>query len=219
MKLLASGIKKNQDKVVKAVKTLSGSMKTNLNTPVGDMGDKVRSVVSGFASTITGSTSRVRSAASGLASGIRTGLMSGLEGMTSEFQSVWSDLGKITKTSVGSMSDEVKQGFSDMKTSIGDLSDQTSSLGNAIRSLGDTFNSDFLKGLGEGISKVGDTVSTVYRGQARLHEEYLRQLGRDAHESRQCTGNGWRRWSADKDRWFPVENRQRRWRTDHLELR
>ena len=57
---------------------------------------------------------------------------------------MWSDLGKITKTSVGSMSDEVKQGFSDMKTSIGDLSDQTSSLGNAIRSLGDTFNSDFL---------------------------------------------------------------------------
>lgn len=48
-----------------------------------------------------------------------------------------------------------------MKTSIGDLSDQTSSLGNAIHSLGDTFNSDFLKGLGEGISKVGDTVSTV----------------------------------------------------------
>ena len=48
MKLLASGIKKNQDKVVKAVKTLSGSMKTNLNTPVGDMGDKVKSVVSGF---------------------------------------------------------------------------------------------------------------------------------------------------------------------------
>lgn len=48
MKLLASGIKKNQGKVVKAVKTLSGSMKTNLNTPVGDMGDKVRSVVSGL---------------------------------------------------------------------------------------------------------------------------------------------------------------------------
>lgn len=81
MKLLASGIKKNQDKVVKAVKTLSGSMKTNLNTPVGDMGDKVKSVVSGFATTISGSTTRVRSAASGLASGIRTGLMSGLEGM------------------------------------------------------------------------------------------------------------------------------------------
>ena len=161
MKLLASGIKKNQDKVVKAVKTLSGSMKTNLNTPVGDMGDKVKSVVSGFASTISGSTSRVRSAASGLASGIRTGLMNGLDGMTSEFRSVWSDLEKITKTSVSSMSDEVKQGFSDMKTSIGNLSDQTSSLGNAIRSLGDTFNSDFLKGLGEGISKVGDTVSTV----------------------------------------------------------
>ena len=103
MKLLASGIKKNQDKVVMAVKTLSGSMKTNLNTPVGDMGDKVKSVVSGFATTISGSTTRVRSAASGLASGIRTGLMSGLEGMTSEFQSVWSDLEKITKTSVSSM--------------------------------------------------------------------------------------------------------------------
>ena len=44
------------------------------------MGDKVRSVVRGFASTITGSTGRVRSAASRLASGIRTGLMSGLEG-------------------------------------------------------------------------------------------------------------------------------------------
>lgn len=49
--------------------------------------------------------------------------MNGLEGMSSEFKSVWSDLEKITKTSVSSMSDEVKQGFSDMKTSIGDLSD------------------------------------------------------------------------------------------------
>ena len=59
------------------------------------------------------------------------------------------------------MSDEVKQGFADMKDSIGELSSQTSSLGNAIRSLGDTFNSDFLKNLGSGISKVGDTVNTV----------------------------------------------------------
>ena len=59
------------------------------------------------------------------------------------------------------MSDEVKQGFADMKESIGELSSQTSSLGNAIRSLGETFNSDFLKSLGNGISKVGDTVNTV----------------------------------------------------------
>ena len=65
------------------------------------------------------------------------------------------------KTAVGGMSDEVKQGFADMKDSIGELSSQTSSLGNAIRSLGDTFNSDFLKSLGNGISKVGDTVNTV----------------------------------------------------------
>lgn len=35
--------------------------------------------------------------------------MNGLDGMTSEFRSVWSDLEKITKTSVSSMSDEVKQ--------------------------------------------------------------------------------------------------------------
>lgn len=161
MKLLANGIKKNQGKVVKAVKTLSGSMKTNLNTPVGDMGDKVKSVVGSFASTITGSTIRVCSAASGMASSIRNGLMSGLDGMRTDYQGVWDDLEQITKKSVGSISDDVKQGLSDMTHSIGELGSQTNSLGNAIRSLGDTFNSDFLKGLGDGISKVGETVNTV----------------------------------------------------------
>ena len=55
MKLLASGIKKNQDKVIKAVKKLSGGMSTNLNTSVGDMSDKVKTVVGGFAGTISGS--------------------------------------------------------------------------------------------------------------------------------------------------------------------
>ena len=87
--------------------------------------------------------------------------MSGLSGVKTQFQQLWTDLQGITKTAVGSMSDEVKQGFADMKDSIGELSSQTSSLGNAIRSLGDTFNSDFLKSLGNGISRVGDTVNTV----------------------------------------------------------
>ena len=87
--------------------------------------------------------------------------MSGLSGLKTQFQQIWTDLQGITKTAVGGMSDEVKQDFTDMKDSIGELSSQTSSLGNAIRSLGDTFNSDFLKNLGSGISKVGDMVNTV----------------------------------------------------------
>lgn len=85
----------------------------------------------------------------------------GFPRLKTQFQQLWMDLQGITKSAVGSMSDEVKQGFADMKSSIGELSSQTSSLGNAIRSLGDTFNSDFLKNLGSGISKVGDTVNTV----------------------------------------------------------
>ena len=161
MKLLATGIKKNVKSVVKAVQGLAGSMSNNLTTPVDSLGDWMDSVVGSFATTIKKSQSGIGSAARDVGSGIQSQLMSGLSGVKTQFQQLWTDLQGITKAAVGNMSDEVKQGFADMKTSIGELSSQTSSLGNAIRSLGDTFNSDFLKSLGNGISKVGDTVNTV----------------------------------------------------------
>ena len=161
MKLLATGIKKNVKSVVKAVQGLAGSMSSNLTTPVDSLGDWMDSVVGSFATTIKRSQSGIGSAARDVGSGIQSQLMSGLSGLKTLFQQLWTDLQGITKTAVGGMSDEVKQGFADMKSSIGELSSQTSSLGNAIRSLGDTFNSDFLKSLGSGISKVGDTVNTV----------------------------------------------------------
>lgn len=161
MKLLATGIKKNVKSVVKAVQGLAGSMSSNLTTPVDSLGDWMDSVVGSFATTIKRSQSGVGSAARDVGSGIQSQLMAGLSGLKTQFQQLWTDLQGITKTAVGSMSDEVKQGFTDIKDSIGELSSQTGSLGNAIRSLGDTFNSDFLKSLGNGISKVGDTVNTV----------------------------------------------------------
>jgi len=162
MKLLASGIKKNVKVVVKAVKGLAGSMSNNLTTPVNSLGDWMDSVVGGFAATISRNQSGIGSAARSVGSSIQTQLMSGLSGVKTQFQQLWTDLQGITKTAVGGMSDEVKQGFADMKSSIGELSSQTSSLGNSIRSLGDTFNSDFLKSLGNGISKArryGHTVT------------------------------------------------------------
>lgn len=119
----------------------------------------VGTAMRGFSS--LASQSGIGSAAKDVGSGIQSQLMSGLSGLKIQFQQLWTDLQGITKTAVGDMSDEVKQGFTDMKDSVGELSSQTSSLGNAIRSLGDTFNSDFLKSLGNGISKVGDTVNTV----------------------------------------------------------
>ena len=152
MKLLATGIKKNVKSVVKAVQGLAGSMSSNLTTPVDSLGDWMDSVVGSFATTIKRSQSGIGSAARDVGSGIQSQLMSGLSGLKTQFQQLWTDLQGITKTAVGGMSDEVKQGFTDMKDSIGELSSQTSSLGNAIRSLGDTFNSDFLKNLGSGIS-------------------------------------------------------------------
>ena len=136
-------------------------MSSNLTTPVDSLGGWMDSVIGSFATTIKRSQSGIGSAARDVGSGIQTQLISGLSGLKTQFQQLWADLQVITKTAVGSMSDEVKQGFTDMKDSIGELSSQTSSLGNAIRSLGDTLNSDFLKSLGSGISKVGDTVNTV----------------------------------------------------------
>ena len=156
-----TGIKKNVKSVVKAVQGLAGSMSSNLTTPVDSLGDWMDSVVGSFATTIKRSQSGIGSAARDVGSGIQSQLMPGLSGLKTQFQQLWTDLQGITKTAVGGMSDEVKQSFADMKDSIGELSSQTSSLGNAIRSLGDTFNSDFLKSLGNGISKVGDTVNTV----------------------------------------------------------
>ena len=44
-------------------------------------------------------------------------LMSGLSGLKTQFQQIWTDLQGITKTAVGGMSDEVKQDFADMKDS------------------------------------------------------------------------------------------------------
>lgn len=87
--------------------------------------------------------------------------MSGLSGLKTQFQGIWTDLQSITKAAVSNMSEEVQQGFSGMKNAIGELSQQTSSLGSSIRSLGDTFNSDFLKNVGSGINKIGNTVNDV----------------------------------------------------------
>lgn len=128
---------------------------------IGLLAASMDSVVGSFATTIKRSQSGIGSAARDVGSGIQSQLMTGLSGLKTQFQQLWTDLQGITKTAVGGMSDEVKQGFADMKDSIGELSSQTSSLGNAIRSLGDTFDSDFLKSLGNGISKVGDTVNMV----------------------------------------------------------
>ena len=93
--------------------------------------------------------------------GIQSQLMSGLSGLKTQFQGIWTDLQSITKAAVSNMSEEVQQGFSGMKNAIGELSQQTSSLGSSIRSLGDTFNSDFLKNVGSGINKIGNTVNDV----------------------------------------------------------
>ena len=177
MKLLASGIKKNVKVVVKAVKGLAGSMSNNLTTPVNSLGDWMDSVVGGFTATISRNQSGIGSAARSVGSSIQTQLMSGLSGVKTQFQQLWTDLQGITKTAVGGMSDEVKQGFADMKSSIGELSSQTSSLGNSIRSLGDTFNSDFLKSLGNGISKSRRYGQYGHGacGQAWFHEEHHRK--------------------------------------------
>ena len=133
MKLLATGIKKNVKSVVKAVQGLAGSMSSNLTTPVDSLGDWMDSVVGSFATTIKKSQSGIGSAARDVGSGIQSQLMSGLSGLKTQFQQLWTDLQGITKAAVGNMGNEVKQGFSDMKDSIGELSSQTSSLGNAIR--------------------------------------------------------------------------------------
>lgn len=132
MKLLATGIKKNVKSVVKAVQGLAGSMSSNLTTPVDSLGDWMDSVVGSFAATIKRSQNGIGSAARDVGSGIQSQLMAGLSGLKTQFQQLWTDLQGITKTAVGSMSDEVKQGFTDIKDSIGELSSQTGSLGNAI---------------------------------------------------------------------------------------
>ena len=101
MKLLATGIKKNVKSVVKAVQGLAGSMSSNLTTPVDSLGDWMDSVVGSFATTIK----RSQSAARDVGSGIQSQLMSGLSGVKTQFQQLWTDLQGITKAAVGNMSD------------------------------------------------------------------------------------------------------------------
>lgn len=180
MKLLATGIKKNVKSVVKAVQGLAGSMSDNLTTPVDSLGDWMDSVVGGFATSVRNSQRGISSAAGDVGRGIQTQLMSGVSGLKTQFQQLWTDLQGITKSAVGNMSDEVKQGFADMKSSISELSSQTSSLGNAIRSLGDTFNSDFLKSLGKAVRVAAyirvSSTNPAQEDSYEMHERYFMSL-------------------------------------------
>lgn len=94
---LPTGIKKNVKSVVKAVQGLAGSMSNNLTTPVDSLGDWMDSVVGSFATTIKKSQSGIGSAARDVGSGIQSQLMSGLSGLKTQFQQIWTDLQGITK--------------------------------------------------------------------------------------------------------------------------
>ena len=85
-------------------------MSSNLTTPVDSLGDWMDSVVGSFATTIKKSQSGIGSAARDVGSGIQTQLMSGLSGVKTQFQQLWTDLQGITKTAVGSNDDNESQG-------------------------------------------------------------------------------------------------------------
>ena len=154
MKLLASGIKKNAKLVISAVTALTSAMSTGLTDSVDDMGDELGGAVEGLASDIAQSSDSLASSAGSAGRGVQSGLVSGMTGMQSKFRAIWNEIKNITGETLSSMTDNVRTSMAEMTELVGQLGSQINSLGGSISRLGETLDSDFLKGLGSGISKV-----------------------------------------------------------------
>src|SRR5699024_1864295 len=117
--------------------------------------------VEGLASDIAQSSDSLASSAGSAGRGIQSGLVSGMTGMQSKFRAIWNEIKNITGETLSSMTDNVRTSMAEMTELVGQLGSQINSLGGSISRLGETLDSDFLKGLGNGISKVGSVVNDV----------------------------------------------------------